>query len=59
MLAGCVASGAAEYDEAEAYEALVEAAEPLRIADAISGRAWLIALDGQRFPCMITRHDRA
>jgi hypothetical protein len=42
------------YNEWEAYTALMEASDPLPIADApMSGPAWLLSLQGQWFPCNV------
>jgi hypothetical protein len=41
-------------DEADAYEALVEAATPLSIADAPEeGHGWVLSLDGKWFRCTV------
>jgi Trypsin-like peptidase domain len=46
------------YDEAAAYDALVEAATPLRITGAKEdGKAWLLSLDGKWFQCGVRCHS--
>jgi hypothetical protein len=40
------------WDHADAYEALVQAARPLAIANSpVNGRAWLLSLEQKWFPC--------
>jgi hypothetical protein len=42
------------FDEADAYEALVEPVTPLKIAEAPEkGRAWLLSLNGEWFECAV------
>ena len=48
------------YNEWEAYTALMEAADPLPIADApMSGPAWLLSLGGQWFRCNVQHNGGA
>lgn len=47
------------WDEADAYNELMEAATPVAIADAPeNGPAWLLSLDGNWFPCAVRTGER-